>query len=474
MNSLLPTIQDALSVHDAAHREQDRGLHDVALKMLALAGQAHIKTDDLDESAEDVLSHLPGAICLCPETAAVVVGPRGSQCVATNDEAVGQGLSGKSELAVVHERYFNHRQRTPAYQTWLIRMDRAEEVVPAMPFKVGDYVAVGSVRQNGAYRFPAVAQQVSDDYMMLQIHKDGDEVRVFDKDGKQPRGMASVIDLFVGADVPRTGIFECILSDGQVRFWDVLMVNDVDLTVLPYMERQKAFMELTSDSAWAAIGEATVFQSIGSQDDLPSLAEGKWLIRYQNEILSESRIKPFWFERDAGGIKVGTVLPWVKPSGVAEDPSGMVRVIDTGLPPLQIHKKNNTVSIYVAEGGRNRDNNLPQIVQIARGVPEDFVMEAMWTCSHGQVPVSAGRVQNPKADLTDCDIKLYPYDIVVWGSEKLHGRPMYERTDLLEQIIVEMDNESVEFGVVDDGGWLFTADSVRPLDGDCSHCFKAQ
>ena len=48
MNTLMPNLQDALSVHDAAHACQDTELHNVALKLLALTGQVHIETDSLD------------------------------------------------------------------------------------------------------------------------------------------------------------------------------------------------------------------------------------------------------------------------------------------------------------------------------------------------------------------------------------------------------------------------------------------
>ena len=305
----------------------------------------------------------------------------------------------------------------------------------------------------------------------------GDVVKVFGKDGKLVRGMAKLVDKFVNADYPRQGIYECVLCGDEVALWDVLFVDGMDCTPLPYQERVDLFMSAAktgSYSGWDEILTDTELHRIGNKEALYNLTAGKWLVRHQDEVLSDSIIKPFWFVRDAGTVNIGTLLPWVTPAASVEDASGMIVVKQTGLPSMQIHKKGKSVNVYVAEGGRNRDTNLPQVVELARLLPEDFVMEAQWTCLENGVPVSAGRVQNPKSNLAECEIVLYPYDLLVYGDMNLIDKPMYERVDVLEKVVDELANERIVMGLDDEGGIAFDADSVRHLDGDCSHCFTVK
>lgn len=476
----MPTLSDALCVHSQAHETQCVELHDVALKMLALSGQTHICTDGLDEQVDEtVLDAVPGAVCLDSEAAALLPPPYGKDwatAVVTDSKELVAGLSGKlpNNTGAVYEGYYQHKERVPAYELYLVRKAEAETVVPECPFTIGDYVTVGHPRSQGAYRFPIVAQKVSDGYVMLQVHKDGDSVKVFGKDGKQPKGMAGVIDLFVGMDKPESGIFECILQDGKVSFWDVLVLDGVDCTKLPLSERQEMVAEYCrQDDGMAGIGLTTEWQKVPRQDGLAKLEAGTWLVRYAEEVLGDLS-RPFWWEYAAGTVKVGVVLPWVKPSGTVADASGMITVQDTGLPMLQIHKSSRGVAIYMAEGGRNRSGNLPQIVEMAKRLPENFIMEAMFTATDGGVPVSADRVQDPKSDLSMCDVKCYPFDVVLYGDEDLSKKPMYERVEVLESLMEDYQTDNFkrewdgELGKV----ICFTADSERPINGDCSHCFS--
>lgn len=475
MNTLMPNLQDALSVHDAAHTCQDTELHNVALKLLALTGQVHIETDSLDyEAVIHGWGDLPGAICVEEESAAVFENEVGPVLVSRQTDWC-EGLPAGVEVAA--DEFFTHKERTPAYSTWMVRMQEAEPVKPQSRLKVGEYVTVGSPRSHGAYRFPVVCMKVGDDYQMVQVHKDGDVVKVFGKDGKLVRGMAKLVDKFVNADYPRQGIYECVLCGDEVALWDVLFVDGMDCTPLPYQERVDLFMSAAqtgSYSGWDEILTDTELHRIGNKEALYNLTAGKWLVRHQDEVLSDSIIKPFWFVRDAGTVNIGTLLPWVTPAASVEDASGMIVVKQTGLPSMQIHKKGKSVNVYVAEGGRNRDTNLPQVVELARLLPEDFVMEAQWTCLENGVPVSAGRVQNPKSNLAECEIVLYPYDLLVYGDMNLIDKPMYERVDVLEKVVDELANERIVMGLDDEGGIAFDADSVRHLDGDCSHCFTVK
>jgi len=470
VNTLMPNLKDALSVHDAAHACQDTELHNVALKLLALTGQVHIVTDSLDyEAVIHGWGDLPGAICVSDESAALYGGS-----VLLVEGEIDESVI-PSGVQVKQDQFLRHRSRVPAYSTWMVRMQEAVPEKPEETYKFGEYVVVGSPRLHGAYRFPVYCLPVSADYQMLQVHKQGDSVLIFGKDGKLVRGMAKEVDLFVNADQPQQGIFEIVISGGVVKFWDVLMLDGMNCTSLPYSERERLMADLAAnDDVWHGIELNTDSVLIDSQDTLHTLKAGEWLVRYRDEILSDSMIRPFWFVRNSGSVTIGTVLPWVLPKGEARDASGMVRVMDTGLPPLQIHKKGKNVNVYVAEGGRNRDTNLPQVVELARLLPEDFVMEAQWTCLENGVPVSAGRVQNPKSNLAECEIVLYPYDLLVYGDMNLIDKPMYERVDVLEKVVDELANERIVMGLDDEGGIAFDADSVRPLDGDCSHCFTVK
>jgi len=469
MSTLLPDISDALTVHDAAHREQSAELHGVALKMLTLCGQTHICTDGLDEKSEETeWDRLPGCMRVDDEAAALV----GDEMRCSPDMGVLTSLGLNYNHRVQMDKSFQYKTRTPAYELWLVRKESPEEVVPDCPFKVGDYVPVGWPRKHGAYKFPVVAQKVEAGHRFLQVHKDGENVQVFDKNGDEPSGLADLIDTFVALDYPEQAIVETVYVNGQVQFFDVLMLEGIDCTKLPYRDRDRLFgesLEKNGQLPETLVAADTVV--VMNEDGLPALERGTWIVRYQDEVLSDLT-RVFWFEHRAGEVVPGTVLPWVKPSKQIDDVSGYIQVVDTGLPPLQIHKSSRGVSIFVAEGGRNRSNQLSQIVEMVQELPEDTIIEAMWTCVDGDVPVSVERVQNSKQDLSKCQVTIRPYDIVLWGAENLSERPMYERTDLLEQVVGQY-LDGVEVGVVDSGEkvWAFEADAGRPLTGDCSHCF---
>lgn len=465
MNNLLPDISDALTVHDAAHREQSAELHDVALKMLSLCDQVHICTDALDEQADkSVLDGLPGAVCVDTEAVALF----GEKMVVA-DAGSEQAMSGHFKGKVVGDQSFKYKPRTPAYELWLVKKAEAEKVVPDCAYTVGKFVSVGKPRTGGAYRFPVVCQRVPDGYQMLQVHKDGEKVTVFDRDGRKPAGLADLIDAFVGMDSPEQCIVECIYHNGQVQMWDCLMLDGVDCAKLPYRERDKMLSEaLEKNDVLPDNVVACEQQVISQQEQLPMLESGLWLIRYEHEVLS-GITRSFWFERRAGELVPGIVMPWVVPQKQIGDSSGYITVKDTGLPPVQLHKGNGGVSVFVGHGGRNRAKQLPQIVAAAENLPEDTIIEAMVDISDNGIPVSVDRMQNPKQDLSGCQVTLLPYDIILWGDENLSAQPMYERTELLEQIVGQyMD---CELGLVDNGGICFEADSVRPLNGSSDHCY---
>lgn len=464
MNSLLPNMQDALTVHDAAHAQQSAELHGVALKMLALCDQTHICVDGLDEKREQTeLDSLPGAIQVNDEAVALIGG------VLVSDEVLPESLPGKK----MQDKSFQYKPRVPAYEMWLVRKAEAEEVRSECPFEISKHVPVGHPRQNGAYRFPLIAHRMPEAYQMLQVHKDGDVVRVFDKLGNEPKGLAALVDVFVALDSPEQAIFECVWDGSNVAIFDVLMLEGLDCTKLPWTERDKLLGEAIEKNE--NLPDELVpgdTQRVQSQDGLYMLESGEWIVRYEKELLTDTS-RPFWFRHVAGQVIPGKVLPWVHPSETVDDASGYIQVVDTGLPPIQIHKSRNTVSIYVAEGARNRCSNLPQVVEMARDLSEDCIIECMVEVKRNGVMVSDTTLENYRNDLSDCEVVVYPYDIVMWGDETLTERPMYERVDLLEQIITGLPEDKVRFGVVEaGGGWLFTADAERPMNGDCSHCFK--
>ena len=470
MDTLLPNISDALTVHDAAHAQQNGELHDVALKMLALCDQTHICTDGIDEKHEQTeWDKLPGVMRVDDEVAAVTTAD--TFTISVSDDLIARAIEKHVKFKVLGDISFGHKPRTPAYELWLIKKQQPEKISPDCGFTAGKHVNVGWPRKHGAYKFPVVAQKVEAGYQFLQVHKDGEIVTIFDKDGKEPLGLAGLVDTFVALDFPETCIAETIWQDGKVQFFDVLMLDGIDCIKLPYKERERLFGEVMERNECLPEGIATPeIIRIPSEEDLPKLESGQWIIRYEDEVVADLA-RPFWFVFNAREVTPGTVLPWIKPSGKAEDTSGMIRVIDTGLPPVQLHKKGNTISVFVAEGGRNRSFSLPQLSAIAEKLPENFVLECMVTVTDNGIPVSADRLRDHDQDLSGCEVIVYAYDVVYWAGESWVDLPMYERTERLERIVEDWDG--VELGIMDnsDRAWAFDPDSVRPMTGDCSHCY---
>lgn len=467
--SLFPTVKDCLTVHDAAHEAQSAELHGTALKLMALCGQSHVKTDTLDETVAESFPGLPGAVCLDAECAALL----GNQLV-TRDKAVAEQLA--SQVAgverVLHDANLEYKRRTPAYGLWLVRAETQDEIEPECAFQCGEYVPVGKPRHHGAYRFPIVAQRVSPGYRMLQVHKHGDDVTVFEKGGEYAFGLADVVDTFVGLDQPESLIVECLYAEGRLELFDVLMMDGVDMTKIGWQDRNDLLVTVVSQR-WPEGLESATIHTFHDQKELHGLEPGTYLVRYRNEVLDDL-MRPYWFVYESGKVQVGTVLPWVKPSAAVSDASGYLTVQDHGLPPLQLHHWGQDVKIFVANGARNRVRMMPQVADKVRELSENCIMECMWTCTRNGAPVSVETIRNAWHSLADCEITLYPYDLVLWGDTDLTNQPMYERVEMLERVTVEW--EDVALAVVDkcDNAWLFVADSVRPLDGSNDHCFRTE
>ena len=474
-NTLMPNLSDALLVHSQAHEAQSGELHEVALKLLALSGQTHICTDGLDEQSEStVWDELPGAVLVEDEAAGLYLGYKQAVVATDSDEVVVALTERLGGVRVVNEGYYQHKSRTPVYEKWLIRKDVPEAVEPECPYIIGEYVTVGHPRMNGGYKFPAVAQKVGENYQMLQVHKDGDTVNVFDKDGRQPRGMAAVIDAFVAIDSPSRGIFEVLYDEGVVKWWDVVTVDGIDCMKMPYNKR--IGLLIVADAGMVEIGGNTECVVVDSQS-VYGLEKGKWLLRYQGEVI-EDLARPFWFQHFAGTVRVHKPLSWVCPSESVDDPSGYLCVEDTGLPLLQVHYSAMTgltderrVKVFMAEGGRDWAKKMPQIVEMAKQFKQDVILECAWTCEKdGQMlDVQAVRKMD---DFGDCEIVLKAFDIALWGNETLVEKTMDERVEILERVLEDI--EGVELGIGDCAGscLCFEADAVRPLNGDSGHCFK--
>jgi len=470
MPTLLPNLTDALRVHDAAHTEQSAELHDTALKLLALAGQKHICVDALDTGRDQTwFDALPGIVCLDAEAVAIA---GDKALVGTEDfaETVSTHLAWAGQ--VMHDAAFTYKRRTPAYGLYLVRQEEAEQVEPVCDFKYGEYVPVGYPRKHGTYRFPVVAQVVPEEYRMLQVHKDGDRVTIFEHDGAPARGLAAVIDSFVAMDSPQQAIFLCLYHEAGVELFDVLMVDGVDFTKTQLADRLDWIAGLMGQVADCGLLVPTC-HAVQDASDLPKIEPGRYIVRHKYEVLSDL-MRPYWFEYEVGRVGIGRVLPWCMPTKTVKDGSGYIVVPDTGLPPMQIHRQHGEVKIFVAQGGRNRANCMPQVVEMAKRLPENFIMECMWTVDRKGVPVSVKAVKSAWYDLSDCDIRLYPYDLIMWGDDDLSQQPMYERVELLEKIVA--DWAGAELGVADeaDKAWLFVADSVRPLDGSNEHILRLE
>lgn len=484
MNSIIPNMTEALLVHETAHEQKSPELHGTALKLLALCNLEHVALDDLDSAGSGgVWNELPGAICVEGETVALLGPARGirKDVVAVVDSnKMATTLAGQLPVDVTHESYFQHKTRTPAYGTFLIRMDAEQEIVPEKSFTVGEYVPVGYPRKHGAYRFPVVAHDVEPGYKMFQVHKDGDIITIFDKEGVPVRGMADVIDKFVAMDTPAQAIFECVYYDGHMLYFDVLYCDGMDCTKLTLKERTEMgwkVAEIGSPYAdWLEFSYARQ-ELILNQDELHALAKGMYIIRFADEVL-DNLIRPFWFEHNAGTVEPGTVMPWISPHCEAPsdmDADGCISVPCTDLPTMQIHKKDDHVSVFIGEGGRNRLKNMPQLLSVTDKLPDDCIIECMWTGDHNGVALTRQKTQKPAEDqdLSDYELTIYPYDIVFWGQDDLSDLPMYERMDKLESFIDAWDCLAVHpiDQLQSDTAWLFDPDAPRHMDGTKPQCW---
>ncbi len=429
MSTIIPSISEAVACHDAAHEKQDSILHFCAVKLLALNGVDHVQTT---EDAFDVglgstaLDGLPASVLVKDEVAALQGGE-----LRTEDKF----LHRRSPIIfdnvqVTLDLTYRHRKRIPAYDLYAIRRLDEEEIVPSeqLPAK---FLHIGHVRRNGVYRFPIVAWQIGDNYQLIQVVKDGDNVSIFNRDGVAIDIMeGSVADAFLNIEGENL-IAEGIYYDDKFIVHDLLMLDGVDMTNVVWEERFAMIPTgLRSDLM-------VIPTQVSTADQLTELETGTWLIKHIYDIIDDTQ-RPYWFEHVVGKVKVHQPLP---PLSIGNEPESFDGdMLITWLPEgpfAQIHKDKNLISLYLDRGARNRTEDFPLISEAMEQMPESIVLDGVFSCSRNGQPL---RLFDPSENFSECEYKFYCTDVPYINGIDRTALPMMERSEIVEELISDNDN----------------------------------
>ena len=459
MPNVLPTVEDALLVHDVAHELRSQTLHNVAERLLVLQDLEHVNSDSILDDTSESWS-LPAMIRVDDEAAAVV----GQDMIVGCDEAA-EAMSNVIKQVVRHSPHYRHGKRVPAYELWLVRKESPETVTPEQTVEVGkSFHMVGWLRKSGAYQFPVEAIWLEGETQkFFQVHKQGDDIDIYDHEGKYVYGMAEVVDAFLSCQA-ESAVW-IVMQDGeQYKVVDLLTCNGMDCTKLTLWDRVKMFGQ-----SGIPDGMVSTAHTIRNADELAPLPEGSYFVRYQQEKLADL-VRPFWFKHEAGAVKVGTPLPWLKPASeevVQKTPADkLVAPVFNG-PMVQLHKDHRGVSLFMEDGAKNKIGAFPQVETAVDGAAHSFIIECGLECSQNGEPLEADAFYQVK-DFSDYDVVLHAYDVGLWDGKNVTGLPMTERLELLDMALDEIGSEMVRFAfdtaVTEGEALAWNDDSVRPVN----------
>jgi len=476
--SLLPSLSDALKVHDAAHELQSQELHKFAARLLALVGQPHISTEDWDknEARNPVWDDLPVAIQLSDEAASIT----GSilyeddgiaAIVAKHPDAI--DALNDAGLYVIESDDIEGRSRIPAYELWLIRKDKPCVEYPEDDLMVGEYVPVGYFRKQGAYKFPVVVQQLPKEYGIYQMHKSEDGIVIYNQDGNEEHGFIDAIDILIEMDTPQSAIFLGIFVDNVMHVFDVLQIDGRNCKNTVLRDRLEVVDGIVFPDG---IKVLPVKCTIASADELGTLGAGQFLVRYEHEILDDM-LRPFWFVYTEA-IRIGQPLPSVEISStitVADAWKTLDDNIICAIPEgvaAQIHRGKHNTAIFVGKGGRNRAHEFPGICEVVAKLETPCIIECIISSDDNGKPIPGASMLAD--NLTDMHSVAHCYDIAYLDDTDLTELPMEERRSELFKIIQKkidsplttiQDCDSLDTGTY----WIWTKNDKR-ADGNCKAC----
>lgn len=438
-SSILPSAEDAINVHDVAHSTKDEMLHGIARKMLDATEQPHICVDELDgKDDENYLSDFPPTICVDSGVVSAVgaqIYGNDETCILSMDKKYADILPERiNDVFVGKVNSTDVDTSVPIYDLLLVRRSDAYVNYPLNSVIVGEHVKTGCFRRSGAYRFPLYAQKIQDDYTMIQVHKTGDEVKLFDQNGNQPKGYATSIDKFIALENPHDALFMCLGIDGDLYTYDVLSFDGKECTMLPLYERIDILNGISGINVIDAI-------EIHKRDDLFDLECGSYVVRHQNEVVTDM-IRPFWFFYESGKVKPRQPIPPHMPISVDNIPDAYIthNMPEDGV-YAQIHKSRNGISVYIGDGARDRSNELPDLCEAFEDFPEDFVVECILVLKD-----QAGFIKSPdfiyKDTVFDCAPTAYCFDIAYYGDD-VSSIPRNKREELLNKFVTFLDKDVI-------------------------------
>jgi len=475
--SLLPSLSEALKVHDAAHELKSEELHKFAARLLALVGQPHISTEDWDknEAHNPVWDELPAVIQLSDEAASIT----GSilyeddgiaAIVAKHPDAIAALEDADIDFNIIGSDDIEGRSRIPAYELWLIRKDQPCVEYPQTDMTIGEHIPIGYFRKQGAYKFPVIAQPIPKDYAIYQIHKTEDNIVIYNQDGERETEFIDAVDVLAEMEEPQSAIFLAIWADEVMQIFDVLQINDRNCKNTLLKDRLETIGNIAFPDGLAVLPQTTIDLADGLR-----YLHGHHLVRYESEILDDM-IRPFWFLYTEA-IRIGQPLPpteisdsvtWESEEDVLsalED--NVVCAIPEGV-DAQIHRGKHNTSIFIGNGGRNRAHEFPIICEAVAQLEMPCIIECVISAEKDGEPMPGAHMLSD--NLMDIPTIAHCYDIAYLDGEDITSLPMEERREELRKILYKSeDNPLTMIPLCDsfdtDTYWIWSKEYNRGADG---------
>lgn len=417
---MMINVSDAVKLHDFAHSTCDTELHKIAMSVLRVANLPHMIVDSLDEGDFDGGSAVFDSGENVIEVFDALFEDENGDFFSHYPDVVEQASKWFPLKSVYYDSNALKKPRKPIYKLYLVK-EEGEFIQGSLPDVFTYIPTADGFRKSGAYKFPVCAIRVQDSFTLCQVHKEGDKVVVFDKNGEEIKGFNEI-----GC---KDGIFEALYfnESNDIFIHDVCLFDGEEMFLKKFSERMK-IIDLECDI-------------IEKADDLSKLPEGKYIIKHVGDVVDDLK-KPFWFVFESNRLKIGQpfrpnkleLRHSTEIAGEKED-KPIEFLVPRDSIDCQIHVDAENLFIFIGDGARNRAGSFKQLK--IDSADAGFILKCF-------VNVEGKKVKDicdSKNDFSEDNVSFYCFDVVMSDGESLIDSDFGDRMEILDVFLEMQDGE---------------------------------
>lgn len=251
------------------------------------------------DSVDEYWDSLPSLKCISSEYINLIGESSGNLKVLVDSEDLTDKI--KSIVSpvneVINDKHGPYTKYTPMYDLYIVKRQKRRRITPINNVILSQFFYVGPPKKYGVPRFPAYAQPMVTG-KHVQVHKCGDEFTVFSSSGQKiqtPDKLLScaLLELWQKPDIAENIVFSAVFDNetGDLLIFDVLLYENLTKAYrLPLSKRLSIIESIVTGNHVKAIP----YVFVKDEDELRSLEDGKWMLRWKNDRIVVDA--PFWFK----------------------------------------------------------------------------------------------------------------------------------------------------------------------------------